>query len=406
MPLRTFIRRAKVGSKMAEKQLHTIIIQPNENSKVEGERPAHAINLDGPPQYQLVEARSILNRVKEMMPMSWTINPYRGCRHACVYCYARPTHTYYGLNAGADFHTRLFVKINAPQLLRKELARPSWKGESICLGSATDPYQPAERRFRLSHQILEVLYEAANPLDIITKSPLVVDDLDLLLELDRRTGRQGRVAVNMSITTLNETKARQIDPGAPAAHKRLEALARLTAAGLKTRLFIMPILPGISDRPDELEELVRTAAELGIKSVSIDAFRIARGSEEHFYRFLDKNYPELRPRYERIYARGRRTMAADRYREALRHKMAELRIKYNLAERAYKGEGVIEVEAKEQMQQAAFTDLIEEPARLIAALESAENRSPQPVNKTSQLPPNKMKPAPAFSAQQASFNLS
>jgi DNA repair photolyase len=331
--------------------------------------------LDGPVRYRLIQARSVLNRVKAMMPLNWTINPYRGCRHACVYCFARPSHTYLGLNAGLDFQSVILVKINAPQVLRAELARPGWKREPICLGSATDPYQPAERRYRLSHQILEALCEMSNPLDIITKSHLVLEDLDLLVELSRRTG--GQVAVNMSLTTLNETKAFQIDPGAPAPRKRLEAIARLSAAGIKTRLFIMPILPGITDRPDELEALVQSAAEVGAQSVHADPLRIARGSEEYFYRFLDTHYPELRPRYERLYAQGRRTMAAERYKAAVRDKMAELRARYNLDTRHSEPEA-----AHEEIQPQAYQPelaIFDEPARLEAALEAAENRASRSV---------------------------
>ncbi len=300
------------------------------DSQLDKSQIAQPLNLDGPVYYQEIQARSVLNRVKAMMPMAWTINPYRGCRHACVYCYARPSHTYYGLNAGADFHTQIFVKINAAAVLRQELARPSWKHESICLGSATDPYQPAERRYRLTRQILQVLCNFANPVEIITKSHLVVDDLDILSELNRRT--QGRVAVNMSLTTLDEAKARQIDPGAPSPRKRLEALAKLTAAGIKTRLFIMPILPGITDNPVELEELVKAAAETGVRTIAADTLRIARGLEDYFDDFLDKYYPELHPRYERLYSGGRRTLVVDAYKEALKKKVNEWRIKYGMTE--------------------------------------------------------------------------
>lgn|GEM_PF-1722855 len=300
------------------------------DSELSKNQPTNPLNLDGPVNYLEIQARSVLNRVKAMMPMSWTINPYRGCRHACVYCFARPTHTYYGLNAGADFHTQIFVKINAAAVLRQELSRPGWKHEPICLGSATDPYQPAERRYRLTRQILQVLCNFANPVEIITKSHLVVDDLDILTELNRRT--QGGVAVNMSLTTLDETKARQIDPGAPSPQKRLEAMAKLTAAGLKTRLFIMPILPGITDQPTELEALVRAAAEAGIRSIAADTLRIARGLENYFDDFLDKHYPELHPRYQRLYAGGRRTLVVDAYRDALKKKVNEWREQYGLTE--------------------------------------------------------------------------
>jgi DNA repair photolyase len=344
-----------------------------------------------------------------MMPLNWTINPYRGCRHACVYCFARPTHTYFNLNAGVDFHTEIFVKINAPQVLRAELSRPGWKGQPICLGSATDPYQPIERRYRLSRKLLEVLCEKANPLDIITKSHLILDDLDLLTELNRRTG--GQVAVNISLTTLDEAKARLIDPGAPSPRKRMETLARLSQAGIKTRLFIMPVLPGITDQPEELEYLVRAAAQAGVTSVSADALRIARGLEEYYYGFIDKNYPELRPRYNRLYRNGQRSLIAPAYKEALRNKMAELRAKYNFPEKRV-------LRSEERPEQATQTQLelrFEEPARLQAALEAAEqaatDRASYPHGKPQSsggAKPGLPTPKPAariINLQQASFDL-
>jgi DNA repair photolyase len=371
-----------------------------------------ALVQDGPVHYEPIQARTVLNRVKAMMPLSWTINPYRGCRHACVYCFARPTHKYFDLNAGIDFHTRIFVKINAPQVLRQELSRPGWKRAPICLGSATDPYQPGERRYRLTRKILEVLCEKYNPLDIITNSHLILEDLDLLLELNRRTG--GQLAVNMSLTTLDEARARLIDPGAPSPRKRMDTLARLSAAGIKTRLFIMPVLPGITDQPDELEQLVQAAAEIGVTSVSADALRIARGSEEYFYEFIEKNFPGLRPRYNRLYANGRRSMISDAYKEALRNKMAELRAKYGFPEKRLRSE-----EKFSQTAQAQLELRFEEPARLQDALEAAENAGAKNTTQvashsakkysTNQLKISLPPPKPAariINLQQTSFELS
>ena len=327
------------------------------------------IELDGPVRYHEIQARTILNRVRDKMYLNWTINPYRGCRHACVYCFARPTHTYYGLNAGPDFHSQIFVKVNAAKRRRVELNRPGWVGETICLGSVTDPYQPAERRYRLSRQILEVLCEMANPLDLITKSPLILDDLELLVELNRRTG--GRVSVNLSLVTLDEGLARLIDPGAPAPHKRLDTLARLSAAGIKTRLFIMPVLPGITDSAAELEGLVRAGASAGVQTVAADPLRIARGLEDYYFSFIDRHFPALRPRYDRLYAHGRRTTVAPAYKEALRAKLVELREQYGLVEGA----------------ERAF----QEPARLHTALERAEG-SPPPRKRPSRAKPIQILP--------------
>ena len=359
--------------------------------------PGRAPALTGPVVYQTIQARSILNRVKAMMPMKWTINPYRGCRHACVYCFARPTHTYFGLNAGTDFHSRIFVKINAPQLLKAELARPGWKGETVCLGSATDPYQPAERRFRLSRQILQAMCEASNPLEIITKSPLIVDDLDLLVELNRRTG--GQVSVNMSLATLDQTTVRTIDPGAPAPNKRLEAVAKLSRAGIRTRLFIMPVLPGINDAGEELEALVRAASEAGASAVHADTLRIARGLEEYFYHFLKTSYPHLKPLYGRVYGYGR-TTASDEYKLSLRQKMAEIKSRYSFLEPP--GPGPATRMKPPVFEQSSLELRFEEPARLQAALEAAERRAERgkpAVNSPLNLPPRPLK-----LAEQAAFN--
>ncbi|HEX2912738.1 MAG TPA: radical SAM protein [Chloroflexia bacterium] len=365
----------------------------------------HPLKEDGPVQYEEIQARSILNRVKAMMPMSWTINPYRGCRHACVYCYARPTHTYYGLNAGSDFHTRIFVKVNAPDLLRKELSRPSWKGEAICLGSATDPYQPAEKRYHLVRNLLEVLCEYANPLDIITKSNLVVDDLDLLVELNRRTG--GRVAVNMSLTTIDAQKARLIDPGAPSPQKRLEAIARLSAAGIKTRLFIMPVLPGITDDPEELEKLVKAGAEAGAHRVSADTIRIARGLEDYYFSFIEANFPELFPRYMRLFERGRRTMVSEAYKEALRKKMAELRARYKVEDNGDRRS----ISVEDQRRLAQLNQVYDQPGKFQAALDIAESglefrgSSKRSLSEPAANLPLIVRPATPQDLRQTSFNL-
>ena len=310
--------------------------------------------LDVPARYKLVQARTILNRVNARIPLNWTINPYRGCRHACVYCFARPTHTFYGLNSASDFHSQIFVKLNAAELLRNELNKHKTKGHTICLGSVTDPYQPAETRYHLSRQLLEVLVEFKHPLEIITKSPLILRDLELLKELNQLTN--GGVTVNVSIISLDPTKSRLFDPGAPSPGKRLDCVAGLSEAGIKTRVFIMPVLPGITDDPDELEELVRAVAQAGAYTIVGDALRLARGLEDYYYNFLDANYPELRPRYDRIYNHGQRTFASPLYREALKAKINQLRSTYGLDHPL-----------------AAY----EEPAKIEAALEAAENKPQQ-----------------------------
>jgi DNA repair photolyase len=253
-----------------------------------------------------VHARSALNRVPgaSRMPFRWTINPYRGCGHACRYCFARPTHTYLGFNAGRDFEREIVVKVNAPEVLRAELARPSWKGEHVALGTNTDPYQWVEGRYRLMVGIWEALRDArggaGNPCSVLTKSPLVLRDLPLLVAIGQRT----TISASLSIPTLDERAWRATEPHTPNPRARLEAVAELNRAGIPTGVLIAPLMPGINDAPHQLEPLLQGAIDAGARSIGGGALHLRGEVKDVFMEWLREQRPELVERYEELYRRG------------------------------------------------------------------------------------------------------
>lgn len=258
------------------------------------------------PTHHLVRARSALNRV-DGMPFRWSLNPYRGCLHDCLYCYARVTHSYLDLPL-SDFGRVVVVKSNLPALLRRELKRRSWRGESIAIGTATDPYQPAEGTFKITRGCLEVLAEAANPCSVTTKGTLLVRDLDLMQELAETTD----FVVHLTLVTLDPGLSRRLEPGAPPPASRLKALARLRAAGVPFSVFLAPIIPGLTDRSEQLAEVVRAAADHGARGVWPGVLRLAPGVKDWFLDFLDREYPALAESYRRGY--GARSDAPAWYR--------------------------------------------------------------------------------------------
>ena len=244
------------------------------------------------------EAKSIINRVPGgALPFDWTINPYRGCSHACVYCFARPTHTYLDMDAGRDFETKIVVKVNAPDVLRRELAAKRWKGEHIAMGTGTDPYQRAEGRYKLMRGIMEALIDHRNPFSILTKGTLILRDLDLLLQ----AAEVAPVSTAFSIGTLDERVWRETEPGTPHPKARMEAVRTLTDAGIPTGILMAPILPGISDRPDQLREVVGAAIDAGATHVSPIMLHLRPGVREEFLPWLEKEHPDLVERYRQMY---------------------------------------------------------------------------------------------------------
>jgi DNA repair photolyase len=238
-----------------------------------------------------VNARSIINRVPEesLMPFRYTINPYRGCSHACTYCFARPTHEYLGLNIGADFERQIVVKVNAVERLRAELRAARWSGDPIAMGTNTDPYQHAEGKYHLTRGIVSTLSEAGNPFSILTKSTLILRDLALLQEASART----QVSVSFSVGTLDREVWKLTEPGTPPPDKRIEALRRLTKAGIQCGVLVAPVVPGMSDSEAQLQAVVEACADAGAISIRAVALHLRGTVREHYVNWLAGARPEL-----------------------------------------------------------------------------------------------------------------
>jgi len=262
-------------------------------------------------RFHEVEARSALNRVPgDSLPFNWTVNPYRGCSHACTYCFARPTHRYLDLNAREDFEREIVVKVNVPERLRTELKRPSWKGETVALGTNTDPYQWVEGRYKLTRAIWEVLIEARNSGSVLTKSPLLLRDIDLFKELVEVAGFQA----SLSIPTIDEAAWRASEPRTPHPLKRIEAVAELNRAGVPAGVLIAPLMPGVNDSPEQVEEILRLCTEAGATSVGGLGLHLKGEVREIFLDWLRGYRPDLLPRYEHLYRRGAFMPAEERQR--------------------------------------------------------------------------------------------
>lgn len=233
------------------------------------------------------------------MPFGWSLNPYMGCAHQCTFCYVRAFELRADRPADERYGASIRVKTNVAEVLRRELARPSWRRDGIAIGAATDPYQPAEGRYRLTRACLEVLAATANPFGIITRGPMIVRDLDVLAEAARRA----EVSVTFSIPTLDVDIWRRTEPGTAPPHQRLRALRQLVEAGIKTGVGMAPILPGLSDKPELLAEVVRAARAAGATGVWANLLYLKPGTKEHFLGALERDWPELLPRYEQLYAR-------------------------------------------------------------------------------------------------------
>jgi DNA repair photolyase len=276
--------------------------------------------------YTEITCASALNRVSGM-PFRWSLNPYRGCVHGCHYCYARATHPYLGFNADEDFETRILVKTNMPEVLRRELGRPSWTRERVAIGTATDAYQPCEGRYRLTRRVLETLCDHQTPVSIVTKSTLIVRDVELLADLSRSAGAM----VYFTITTLEPDLWRLMEPGTPPPLKRLAILRRLREAGVPAGVFLAPILPGITDAVESIETVAAAAKAHGAVSFGASTLRLAPLVKEHYLTQVAAHFPHLIPRYERAYS-GVNAPAA--YQSAIEGRVARIREQYGFAEDA------------------------------------------------------------------------
>jgi DNA repair photolyase len=249
-----------------------------------------------PAEYREEPCRNALNRVRGM-PFDWSLNPYMGCVHRCTFCYVRAFEKRADRPSDDRYGTSIRIKTNVADVLRRELARPSWRHEVIAIGAATDPYQPAEGRYKLTRACIEVLRDAANAFSIITRGPMIVRDVDVLAEAAQRA----EVSVTFSIPTLDADIWRKTEPGTAPPHQRLRALRQLVAAGIRVGVGMAPILPGLSDRPELLEEVVREARAAGACGVWANLLYLKPGTKEHYLRALERDWPELLPEYERLY---------------------------------------------------------------------------------------------------------
>lgn len=294
-------------------------IDEDEATRLPGYRdPAYVRRFDAPEALDIrfyeIHAKSAINRVPDasQVPFRWTINPYRGCTHACLYCFARPTHTYLGFDAGRDFEREIVVKVNAPEVVRAELGRRSWKGEHVAMGTNTDPYQWVESRYRLMPGIWAALRDARNPCSILTKSPLLLRDLELMKEIAAVTD----IHANLSIPTLDAKAWRATEPHTPHPRARLEAVAELNRAGIPTGVLVAPLMPGINDAPEQVEPLLEAAAAAGATGIGGIALHLRGDVKRIFMDWLRDHRPDLVALYEEIYARGAYAPPAERRRMA------------------------------------------------------------------------------------------
>ena len=278
---------------------------------------------------QEIYCKTLLNKIDvPRFPFRWTLNPYRGCRHACTYCYARPTHEFLGQDPGRDFETRVFAKVNAAEVLRRELKRPSWRRESIAIGTASDPYEPAEAEYKITRDILHVLRDFRNPVSITTKGILVRRDADILAELSGFAD----VHVNFSVGTINEKTWKIMEPGTPNPFARLEAMQYLVENGVSAGVMMAPLLPGISDDEANIQEVVSAAHSYKAEYLGANVLFLKPGSKEWFMPMLKEAYPHLDSGYNRLY--GNKTYAPEQYTKIVLETVDRVRRQWSLPDRA------------------------------------------------------------------------
>ena len=315
--------------------------------------------------YREEPCRTALNRVAGM-PFRWSLNPYTGCAHRCTFCYVRAFELRADRPADDRYGTSIRVKVNLPDVLRRELERPSWKRELVAVGTATDPYQPAEGRYRLTRRSLALLGEHRTPFHLITRNPMIVRDLDVLTEAARRA----EVSITFSIPTLDHEIWRRTEPGTPPPEQRLRAIRRLVDAGIRAGVGMAPILPGLSDRPDRLAEVVRAARDAGATSVWAKLLYLKPGTREHFLAHLARDWPELLPEYERLYAD--RAYLPKAVAEPVRSAVADLRRRYGIADRRR-----VRLEPLPEPEQLAIALPVDRPAE-VASPQAASPQAASP----------------------------
>jgi DNA repair photolyase len=277
------------------------------------------------PQYREEPCRTALNRVTGM-GFRWSLNPYMGCVHRCTFCYVRAFEQRADRPGDARYGTTIRVKVNVAAVLRAELARPGWRREEVAVGAATDPYQPAEGRYRLTRACLATLGASRTPFGLVTRGPLVVRDLDVLQEAARRA----EVTVSFSVPTLDDTIWRRTEPGTAPPRQRLRALARLAGGGINAGVGMAPLLPGLSDRPEAMAEVLRAARDAGATFVWANVLSLRPGTREHFLDHLARDWPDLAARYAALY-RSAYLARADA--DPIRRQFATLRAAADIADR-------------------------------------------------------------------------
>lgn len=277
-----------------------------------------------------VRARSVLNKVPAAsgVPFRWTVNPYRGCSHACRYCFARNTHTYLDLDAGADFDSQVVVKVNAPEVLAAQLRAPGWTREHVAMGTNTDPYQRAEGKYRLMPGIITALGRSGTPFSILTKGTVLTRDLPLLSTVSADVP----VGLGVSIALLDRGLQRRLEPGTPSPRARLELVRRARDAGLACGVFVAPVLPGLTDSVEVLDELLAAIAEAGATEATVIPLHLRPGAREWFGRWLAREHPELVSHYRELFGRGSYSRAG--YRRLLAARVAPLLRRHGLHPRS------------------------------------------------------------------------
>ena len=302
-------------------------------------------------QYQEITCRSALNPVKGM-PFNWTLNPYRGCTHACHYCFARRYQTQFELGPDDHFSSIIFVKVNLVDVLRRELDKPAWSREQVALGTATDPYQPIEGHYKLTRRSLQALYAGRTPVGVVTKGPMIVRDADVLADLGRVAG----CTVCMSVPTVDEDAWRSLEPGTAHPLQRLRAVRQLRDGGVNVGVLMAPVVPGVTTQPSKLEETVKAIADHGAAFVGANVMFLKGGTRDHFMGFLSKEYPHLVDGYDRLYAGA---YAKPEYIASVKGMISALQQKYGLTPRR-RSEAVSDAEPPTPAPQQA--GLLDDPA--------------------------------------------
>lgn len=276
-------------------------------------------------RYQEVTCRSALNGVKGM-PFNWTLNPYRGCTHGCHYCFARRYHVQFEMNSDDEFASVILVKHNIVDVLARELDRPSWTRELVAFGTATDPYQPIEGHYKLTRRLIQALTRGRTPFGLVTKGPMVVRDVDVLLEQTKAVGCR----VYMSVPTVDEDAWRTLEPGTAHPLQRLRAVRELVDGGIQAGVLVAPIVPGFSSSHAKVERTIKAIADHGARFVGCNVMHLEDGTRTHFLKFIEREFPAMLPRFERLYVKK---YAPDAYRKEVQAMVRVLQERYGLPAR-------------------------------------------------------------------------